>query len=224
MAGGNGNRGDDYMRILNYYVYTNTDCTYYDSLDEAIEKYNSVEMKELRDCVFLGIQSDDISPTNGICFDVIHKFFNENILINDWRNHIDENDVKNAVKEIVNHFHISYQMSSDIFKGTCYSGVLIPFNSSWIRFGANEKMNNEWDEAYITSCNTNDFISIGWQPNNRQTRESYGWSYGEQACYIDRLNVEFIDLKGYVSHKDIDPREYLEYHGKKFTNYKELEG
>ena len=206
------------MRKISYYVYTNTDCTHYDNLNEAIEKYNSIEMKELADSVFLGIESDDISPSSGICFDVVHKFFKENMLINDWQNYKDEEDVKTAVREIIESIRITCQMTNNIFKGNCYSGTLIPFANPWIKSYTTEKMSDTWDEAYITSCNTEEYISVGWQPNNRKTRETYGWSYRNQACYIDRLNVEFINSNGSFSHRDIDPREYLDYHGYKFSD------
>lgn len=203
------------MRKLSYYVYTNTDCTHYDNLEEAIEKYNSVEMKELKDSVFLGIESDDITPTSGVCFDVIHKFFGENILINDWRNHMDEDDVVEKVKEIISKFLIKYQFTYDLL-----NGVLIPYAEPWVKFSMNETMDNEWNEVYIETYKDGDFVSVGWKENNWNTIGNYQWQYPSVASYIKRLNVKCTDESGMVHERDLDPREYLAYHGKRFTDYR----
>ena len=206
------------MRKLSYYVYTNTDCTHYDSLDEAIEKYNSIEMKELRDSVFLGVESDDISPTGGICFDVVHKFFDTNIVINDWLNHKDDADVIEKVKEIICRIPCRYQFVSDLL-----NGVLISFSEPWVQSYANETMADEWSEAYISVYTDNGFASVGWKENNWNTIGNYQWQYPTVASYIHQLNVKFTDESGMIHDRDIDPREYLAYHGLKFTDVKDFE-
>ena len=205
------------MRKLSYFVYTNTGCTHHESLDEAIKEYNSIEMKNLKDSVFLGIESDDISPTSGICFDVVHKFFNENMLINDWRNHMEEDDVIEAVKEIIGKLPIKYQLIFDLLQG-----VLIPYSEAWVKASTDEIMDDEWNEAYIEVYKDNDFVSIGWKENNWDTIGNYQWQYPTVASYINRLNVRCTDKSGVIHNRDIDPREYLAYHGKKFTDFKEL--
>ena len=205
------------MRKLSYFVYTNTGCTHHESLDEAIKEYNSREMKELKDSVFLGIESDDISPTSGICFDVVHKFFDTHILINDWLNHKDEADVTEKVREIVTRIPIRYQFVSDLLKG-----VLISFSEPWIQSYTNETMADEWTEAYISVHTDNGFASVGWKENNWDTIGNYHWQYPIVVSYIHQLNVKFTNTNGYESNRDIDPREYLAYHGKKFTDLREL--
>ena len=210
------------MSKLNYYVYTDIDCMHYESLDEAIEKYNSIEMFALKDSVFLGIESEDISPTGGMCFDVLHRFFNDSILINDWLNHKDEDNVREIVKEIVTRIPTKYQFTSEIL-----NGALIPFSTPWIRSGSGTMADN-WSEAYISvyrfhKNSDNEFVSIGWKENNFDTIGNYQWQYPIVASYVGILNVKFTDELGVTHDIDIDPREYLANHGSRFSDIKDFE-
>ena len=201
------------MRKISFYVYTNKNCTHHNTLNEALEIYNSVEMKELKDDVFLGVESDDISPTGGVCFDVIHKFFDANILINDWLNHKDDADVTEKVSEIIRKVPIRYQFVSNLL-----NGVLISFSDPWVKSYTNETMADAWTEAHISVYTDNGFSSVGWKENNWNTIGNYQWQYPTVASYIHQLNVKFTDENGYESNRDIDPREFLDYHKLAFTD------
>lgn len=196
-----------------YFVFIETQseraCPYFDSLDEAVAKYNSVEMKVLRDNVCLGIQSDNITTTSGYCFDVIHKFFNANILINDYLNH-DEDEIAGIVEQIRNKLPIRYQYTSDIL-----DGVLIDYFNHYSPYSGEVK--KEWNEVYLYTYKDEQMTTIGWVKPTRETYDSYGWNYPVTASYISIINVDVIDDNGVVHSIDINPGAYLQMIGKKIS-------
>lgn len=210
------------MSSFKYFVLISIEnereCAYYDSLTEAIERYKATPMHKLKDNVFLGIESKEKSPMDKdfMCFDVLHKFFEDNVLIDDYKNHLEEG-VLEIVKQIVNEFYIKYQYSYDLLKG-----VLIPYASDYVHSTLEETMDEKWNEAYITTLKNNDMVAVGWQPPTRETLDKYGWFYPNNASYIDRINVRYTDSSGAIHDRDVDVREYLAYHGKRFTDCKEM--
>lgn len=209
------------MSDFKYYVFIQKEkheCLYYFSLNEALEKYNSIEMNDLRDCIFLGIESNSENPLDKdfVCFDVLHKFFKDNILINDYMNHQRE-DVFAVVKEIINNCSIKYQYSSDIL-----NGALIPYSSDFVHQINNDEMKYQWNQVYIETYDKGDMCSVGWQPYTKETYENYGWSYPNIASFVQYINVSCTDKSGVIHDRDIDIREYLAYHGKRFTDCKEM--
>ena len=204
-----------------YYIYIKKknekhECLYFDSLSEAMKRYKATEMKSLDESVFLGIQSEDISPTSGMCFDVLHKFFGEHILINDYLNH-DCKEVRSEVKKILNKIVVKYQFTSNLL-----GGVLIPFYEDWSGHRNDMIMKKEWCEAYVLTCENNEMVYKGWQPYGKETQDKYGWQYPNIASIVIRLNVICVDDNGVNHEIDADPREFLRNHGYRFSNYKDF--
>lgn len=210
------------MSNFKYFVFISTEkereCPHFDSLEEAIEKYNDVPMSNLKDSVFLGIESNSASPfdTDYVCFDVLHKFFEDNVLINDYLNH-QQDSILEIVKEIINKTNIKYQFCSDVLEG-----VLIPFASDWVHENSEEEMKYEWNQLYLETFKEGNMFSVGWQPYTRETYENYGWNYPHTASYVGLMNVSYIDKSRVIHDRDVDIREYLAYHGKKFTDCREM--
>ena len=200
---------------MKYFVFVDTselrECPKFDKLEEAIEKYNSVEKKTLRDVVTLGIQSDYITPSEGFCFDVIHKFLDDehNILINDYLNHT-ESEISEAVKQIISQLTVRFQFTNDIL-----NGALIDYGTSFAPETGN--VNKEWNDAFIYTYKDQLLISAGWQPHTRATYDSYGWSYPKIASYVKFVNVTVTDESGIEHDRDLDPRAYLQVIGKKIS-------
>lgn len=204
-----------------YFVYTNTeterDCPYFTSLDEAIRLYNATEMNKFRDNVCLGVSSDRVTPKEGFCFDVVHKFFDENILINDYLNH-EEEEAKEAVERIKDKLSFRYQWTPDIL-----NGALINYESSFASYNG-ELKGDEWNEAYVSTLNYSEMIVTGWVKPTSETYDNYGWNYPDTASYISIMNVPVYDNRGCRHDVDIDPRVYLQLLGKKVSiNRKENE-
>lgn len=197
--------------MAKYFVYITTETErtvpYYNTLDEAIEKYNATEMKTLEDCVFLGYEEGD-----DICFDVVHKFFKDNILINDYLNH---KGYESMVKEITDKLVIRYQWTLDIL-----GGALIDWSTAFAPCNAKE-MYVDWNEAYLYTLKNDTMIGVGWVKPTRETCDKYGWNYPKTASYVSMLNVTVFDDNGYPHEIDMDPRAYLQLLKKKVSIRKE---
>lgn len=193
--------------MANYYVYISTEtekgCPKFNNLDDAIKKFKETPMKTFRDNVFLGYEE---SPT--ICFDVIHKFFNDNILINDYLNH---EGLEDMVKEIEEKLIIRYQWTPDIL-----GGALIDWCTAFAPCNSKE-MKIKWNEVYLFTLKNNTLMGIGWVKPTRETFDNYGWNYPKTASYVSMMNVTVVDDNGYPHEVDMDPRAYLQMLGKKFS-------
>ena len=197
-----------------YFVYIGAEsergCPKYDSLDEALRKYNETKMTEMSDSVYLGIEGN--SEHDGYyCFDVLHKFFNDNILINDYLNHTEAKDIMKVAQEIINSLFIRYQWVSDIL-----NGVLIDYDSPFVGYQEKE-INAEWNEAYLSTYADGEMNIVGWVEPNRETYNKYSWNYPKTASYISMMNIGMYDDKGYRYDVDVDPRVYLQLLGKRVS-------
>ncbi len=198
----------------NYYVYIQTDnergCPKFDDIDSAVEKYNATKMEVLGDCVFLGYENG-----KDLCFDILHKFFEENVLINDYLNH-DDKEAKDVVKLITNRVQVKYQFTSDILGGTLidYAVPIAPYTSG-------VKMDEKWNELNVSTYKDGNMNIIGWVKPTNETLDKYGWQYTKVASYVSMMNVPFYDENGIRHDADVDPRIYLQRLGKKVSVRKE---
>lgn len=185
----------------NYFVYLNTDieraCPKFDSIEDAIREYNSMEMQKLSDCVFLGYEEG-----KNICFDVIHKFYGGNVLINDYLNH-NKDSVKKAVKEIKDRMCIRFQWTPDIIHGCLIEYASAP--APCIIDG--ELKDSTINEVHVSSTVDNELEVKGWLSLGEA--EKYCWQYPEVASYVSMINVPVYDNKGRRHDMDIDPASYL---------------
>lgn len=189
-----------------YFVYIGTEnergCPKYDSLDEALQKYNETEMKTMNDSVFLGIEGD--SEVDGYyCFDIVHKFFEDNILINDYLNHKEAEDIMEIAQGIIDKLFIRYQWTYDIL-----NGVLIDYGTPFLKYEGRE-IETEWNEAFVETYADGKMNSVGWVKPTKDSYNRYSWNYPKTASYISLMNVAMYDEKGYKHDVDVDPREYL---------------
>lgn len=195
---------------MEYFVYVRTtnelSCPNFSTLNEAIEKYKATPMETLKDDVCLGVQDGD-----SFCFDIVHKFFNENILINDYLNHPERKDeLDEILKDINSQLFIKYQFTSDIM-----GGALIDYNTGFVPYDS-MKVEEKWNEAHISTYRDGMEI-VGWVKPNRDTWNQYGWCYQKTASYVSRMNVPVYDERGHRHDVDMDPRAYLSSIGKKVS-------
>lgn len=200
--------------VNKYFVYIGTGtergCPRYDSLDDALRKYNETEMKDMTDSVFLGIEG--YTQQNGsYCFDILHKFFSDNILINDYLNHEEIESVMKSVQEIVSKTYIRYQWTGDIL-----NGVLIDYEMPFVKYEGKE-IETEWNETYLSTYTDGEMEIVGWVKPTRETYDKYGWNYPGTASYITLMNVVMYDDKGQRHDVDVDPRVYLQLLGKRVS-------
>ena len=193
----------------NYYIYTNTKkeigCPKFDDVDSAIKKYLETEMESMTDNVFLGYESG-----KDICFDIVHKFFEDNVLINDYLNH-DEEEVAVAVDNVKRKLFMRYQWTYDIL-----DGMLIDYESDFAPYHG-ELKGKEWNEIHVGTWVDNKMEIHGWQKPTRETYNKYSWQYPKVASYVDMMNVPIYDERGSKHDVDIDPRVYLQLLGKKVS-------
>ncbi len=198
----------------NYYVYIQTEnereCPKFDSLDDAIEKYRSTKMRTLSDCVYLGYEN-----SIDLCFDIIHKFFDDNVLINDYLSH-DSKEVEDVVNQITDRLLVRYQFTSSIL-----GGVLIDYATPIIQYTSGIKMDEHWNELNVATFEEGNMNIIGWVKPTRETVETYGWSYPTVASYVSMMNVPFYDENGTRHDADVDPRVYLQRLGNRISVRKE---
>lgn len=189
--------------MSNYYVYIGTEneksCPKFNSLDDALAKYNATEMNNLRDSVFLGMEEYD---SEHYCFDVLHKFYKDNVLINDYTFH-DSTDVLRKVHEIMEMVDIKYQFTSEIL-----GGVLIDYASP-VDLMESKRTEEKWNEAFIETLVNDQLKSVGWVKPSRETQNNYGWQWPVHCSYIPLINVSVYDARGYKHDVDMDPRTYL---------------
>lgn len=200
--------------VNKYFVYIGTGtergCPRYDSLDDALRKYNETEMKDMTDSVFLGIEG--YTQQNGsYCFDILHKFFSDNILINDYLNHEEIESVMKSVQEIVSKTYIRYQWTGDIL-----NGVLIDYEMPFVKYEGKE-IETEWNETYLSTYTDGEMEIVGWVKPTRETYDKYGWNYPGTASYITLMNVVMYDERGHRHDVDVDPRVYLQLLGKRVS-------
>ena len=204
--------------MIEYFVCINTHdaigCPRFDTLDEALEKYHATEMKDFHDLVALGIEADPMK----CCFDILHKFYNENILINDYMNHTSDEfgkDVLRIVHEVMEKETIKYQYTTDILHG-----ALIDYQSP-VALMESKRTEEKWNEIYIETLKDNELVNVGWIQPTRETLDNYGWNYPKTCSYISLMNVSVYDKNGYKHDVDIDPRVYLSLINKKVSIRKE---
>ena len=200
---------------MKYFVYiwteTKGECPYVDSLDEAVRLYEQAKMNTYRDTVCLGISSDVVGINSGYCFDVLHKFFDDNILIRDYLNHSDIPEIVVAVKEILSRFFVKYQYTNDLL-----GGALIDYQSMFARnFDGHEY--KEINEMYLSTLKDNKLVTVGWVEPTRENYEKYSWAWPNTASYVGIINVKVIDKRGYPHNVDVDPRDYLLALGKRVS-------
>lgn len=192
-----------------YYVYTNTSkyigCPKFDKVDDAIKKYLDTEMHSMTDNVFLGYESG-----RDLCFDIVHMFFNESVLINDYLNH-DEEEVRIAVDNVKRKLFMRYQWTHEIM-----DGVLIDYEGGFAPCMGTAK-GEFWNEAYVHTLVDNKMETVGWIKPTRENFNKYGWAYPKIASYVSMMNVPVYDDQGYRHDVDIDPRAYLQLVGKKVS-------
>ena len=197
-----------------YFVYIGTGsergCPRYDSLDEALRKYSETEMTEMSDSVFLGIEGYS-EPDGSYCFDVLHKFFDDNILINDYLNHKETKSIMEIVQRIISKMFIRYQWTGDIL-----NGALIDYEMPFTKYVGKE-INSEWNEVYLCTYADGEMNIVGWVTPSRDTFNKYGWNYPRTASYISLMNVAMYDDKGQRHDVDVDPRVYLQLLGKRVS-------
>ncbi len=201
---------------MKYYVFIETGakhtCPYFDTLEQAMELYNETEMTKFRDNVFLGISSDNVTPTEGYCFDVLHKFFDENILINVYLNHTDTPEAMKKVKEIIQKFDIRYQLVHDIL-----NAVLIDYKMPFAKSLVGHEVKEKWNEIYVSTLEGNQFINTGWVEYSSKDIDNYTYDWPNGCSYVGLMNVTVIDSCGYPHMVDVDPRDYLLALGKKVS-------
>ncbi len=198
---------------MEYYVYISTEerraCPHFKELKDALECFKENEMKKMRDNVFLGIEGTAQDTIEFFSFDVVHKMFGDNCLINDYMNHESE-EITNAVNAIIDSLPIKYQFTSDIL-----GGALIDFASAFATVDSDEIL-PVWTEAYIQTIKDGEINVAGWHCNDRRTWNLYSWQYPEVYPYVSLLNVTV--TKDSIDHyMDMDPRIYLKANGKKVT-------
>lgn len=207
-----------------FYVYiaTSTERTmfYHEDLSVALKKYLDCQMKTFTDNVFLGYEDLE----NHICLDILHKFFDEHILINDYLNHQNNMDLFHIVLRILDTVSIKYQFSSAI-----WGGVLIDYSSHFISYKHNYELacldskQKCLQECYISTLKDNDLQIVGWVDNDRESSNSYGWSYPTIASYITLVSVTVRNKHNSSFHTiDMDIRAYLELCNEHFSNRREL--
>lgn len=209
-----------------YFVFVSTKTErgtyYYDELNSAIKKYSSIDMNELKDNVFLGYENSSLDRilngnevTESVCFDYVHKFFNESILINDYLNH-DCTKVRNILNAIMEKLHMTYQFSSQIL-----NGMLIPFNNQI--FVPDKSFNDKhlddkasWEEIHVYKWQ-NGWASYGWRLPTRKTFDDFGWSYPTIASYCDLISVNVYNKQNHKAVVDMDIKQYLCMKGAKIS-------
>lgn len=193
-----------------YYVFVSTDtersCPKFESLEDAVAKYQATKMNTLRDSVFLGYEENP-----QVCFDIVHKFFKDNVLINDYLNRDDHS----MVVPVIDALDIAYQFTHEIL-----GGVLIDYNTRFSSYSGEAK--KEWNEVYLSTYAENQMNTVGWVKPTRETLDRYGWNWPKTASYISMMNVPVYDSHGYKHDVDIDPRAYLQMLGKKVSIAKEV--
>ena len=203
-----------------YFVYILTGderaCLKYDLLRDALEKYGKTEMKKMHDNVFLGIEGDD-EKDGYYCFDVVHKFFDDNILINDYLSHKNAKGIMDTVNEIINNMFIKYQWVAEIT-----NGVLIDYESPFVDYEGKE-IDPEWNEAHLSTYKDGEINIVGWVKPTGETINKYGWNFPLTASYIDLMNVTMYDERGRKHEIDIDPRVYLKLCGKRVSIKNDVE-
>lgn len=196
-----------------FYIYTNTHemrgCPRFDNLDDALEEYYETQMNEFKDNVFLGIEGT-LDNGERYCFDVLHKFFKENILINDYLNHPCR-EILGIVHGIIEKNIIKYQYTTDIL-----GGVLIDFQSP-VALIESKRTEEKWNEIYVSTLKDNELVNKGWVKPTRETFELYGWSWPKICSYISLINATVYDARGYAHDVDMDPRVYLSLINKKVS-------
>lgn len=207
---------------MKYFVYIETKmtghhCPYFETLEEAMELYNETQMKSFSNNIFLGIASNTVTPSSGYCFDVLHKFFDDQILINDYLNYVDKYpEIKETVKEIISKYFIRYQFTPWIV-----GGALIDYASPFAISLSDRKIEDKWNEIYISSLKRTTLMVVGWRKNNWRTYDAYGWNWPKRCAYVDMMNVTAYDKNGHPHEVDVDPRDYLLALGKKISISKE---
>ena len=202
---------------MKYYVFIETGvkhtCPYFDTLEEAMELYKETEMTKFRDNVFLGISSDNVTPTEGYCFDVLRKFFDKNILINGYLNHDDIPEIMETVKQITRMFDIRYQLTCDIL-----DGALIDYKSVFARIVKNNECKGKWNEIFVAKLQDKEFVNAGWVEFEKHNQlEEFSWNWPNSCAYVSFMNVTIVDNCGHPHMCDVDPRDYLLALGKKIS-------
>ncbi len=198
---------------MDYYVYIRTEenrsCPHFKELKEAIECFNENKMKKMNDDVFLGIEGITSDTKEFFSFDVIHKMFNDNCLINDYMNH-ESKEITDVVASIIHVLTIKYQFTSDIL-----GGALIAYSSPFVNSESGD-VHFDWNEVHVQTIKDGEISIAGWQDNSLETKEKYGWQYPEMYSYISAMNVTVIK-DGQEHYVDMDPRQYLNACGKKIS-------
>ncbi len=201
---------------MRYFVYIDMGnekraCPYFDTLEEAMELYNKNKVTSFKDSLFLGIASDVVTMNSGYCFDVLHRFFDDEVLINDYL-HYTEPEIEYAVKEIINKYNVHYQFVSHIL-----NGVLIDYDSCFPRELVNMKLDEKWNEVYLSTLKKDKMENVGWRKNTNRTFDTYAWNWPKKCSYVKLMNVTAYDEQGYEHQIDVDPRDYLLALGKKVS-------
>ena len=203
---------------MKYFVYvdiTNIShaCPYFDKLKDAMKFYSKIKMTSFTDSVFLGIASDVVGMNSGYCFDVLHRFFDDEILINDYLYYTDKYpEIEHAVKEIISKYCIRYQFASQIL-----DGALIDYYSPFARNLENKEGAMVWNEAYLSVLKGTKMETVGWRKNTSRTFDAYSWNWPKKCSYVKLLNVTVYDERGYEHQIDVDPRDYLLMLGKRVS-------
>lgn len=206
---------------MRYFTFIETEsvrhaCPYFDNLEDAMELYNKHQMKSFRDNVFLGIASDEIGMNSGYCFDILHKFYHDHILINDYMFYEDYPETKEAVEKVLGQFFVRYQFTPNIL-----DGALIDYASPFARSLTDKQIEEKWNEIHLEVLKNNKLETVGWRKPIRRTFDAYSWNWPKRTSYVGLMNVTAIDKSGHKHEIDVDPRDYLLALGKKVSIPKE---
>lgn len=191
---------------MKYFIYENAEklsTNYYESFSDATKAYDEILNSDNRSGKFyLGVQSDDISPKGGYCFDLVHMDKKDKesfvFLIEDYKNHTKEKDYDVIFENIIElkaHYNIEWKYSSVIGN----TGSYIPvedIHNSYI----NDKILRipvKRNQVFFTSAiNEVNVIGKGWIPYK-------SFLNYQQRVRITSVNVNYIRDDSHLGQIDV---------------------
>ena len=198
-----------------YYVVdhlpTMTNLYRYDTVEEAIKKYNEIP-SNMRSAIGSSLQ-------NHYEIDHVHRIDDQTVLVTDiertgnaiWR---DSEEIQNAVALMKRELKVCYELNSDIFlKGTPVAIPLSDPSHSLSSYFNNKRLDPKISDRPLSGINEVHSSEHGWIKavnfldilrNREWTREG-----GYPVHFVNQINIRYVDKYGYRGQADVTPQEFI---------------
>lgn len=199
---------------LTFYVYDNlrsqqagmsSNIYYYDTLQEAIQKYNELP-KEWTTAI-----GGSIHGMREL--DLIQRRMGESVLVTDfkkidfWK---DDKAVQGAIDELIAYLNVQYEANHDLLGNRSIIMELERYKENTMDPYFNDKLLNPSNPKYlISSIEEAHVLGHGWMPFLEVLKMCDDYGYANPECpNITRLNVNYCTENGRMGQADISTHDF----------------